>query len=114
MDLEKLVTLGKEMGLSGKELQQWVEKERANERDRRAAEREAAREAHDRECARIAAEREASREAHERDCARLAAERELLQLKMSQRSNMISRGPHRRKQQAKLGKVPRVGGALTS
>lgn len=58
MDAEKLIGLGKELGLAGKALQQWIEKERERESERYTLEREAAKEDHDRELERQAGERQ--------------------------------------------------------
>ncbi|XP_077531284.1 uncharacterized protein LOC144143395 [Haemaphysalis longicornis] len=49
MDLEKLTVLGVQYGLSGHELREWVEKERANQRAERVAQREANREEDERQ-----------------------------------------------------------------
>ncbi|XP_072143700.1 uncharacterized protein [Dermacentor andersoni] len=64
MDLEKITAIGLQIGLSGAELRRWIEAEQAKQRDERAAEREAAKEAA--ELARLADERQ----------------REILQLKL--------------------------------
>lgn len=45
MDLEKLLELGKELGISGPDLRTWVDEERAKARDQRTADRAAAKEA---------------------------------------------------------------------
>ncbi|KAH7960776.1 hypothetical protein HPB49_023331 [Dermacentor silvarum] len=58
MDAEKLIGLGKELGLSGKALQQWIEKEREKESERYTLQREAAKEDHDRELERQARQRQ--------------------------------------------------------
>ncbi|XP_077531154.1 uncharacterized protein LOC144143244 [Haemaphysalis longicornis] len=63
MDLEKLMAMGTQLGLSGQELRAWIESERAEQRAARAAEREASRETAERakeaaERAKDAAERE--------------------------------------------------------
>ncbi|KAH6940257.1 hypothetical protein HPB50_026453 [Hyalomma asiaticum] len=58
MDAKKLIGLGKELGLSGKALLQWVEKERERESEEYALRREAAKEDHERELERQAGERQ--------------------------------------------------------
>lgn len=64
MDLEKLTAVGIQLGLTGAELSRWIEAQQAKQRDDRAAEREALKEAA--EIARLADERQ----------------REILQLKL--------------------------------
>lgn len=64
MDLEKLTAVGIQLGLTGTELSRWIEAQQAKQRDDRAAEREALKEAA--EIARLADERQ----------------REILQLKL--------------------------------
>lgn len=49
MDLEKLTAIGLQLGLSGAELAKWIEAQQAKQRDERAAERDAAREADERQ-----------------------------------------------------------------
>lgn len=66
MDVEKLLEIGTQLGLSGSELRAWIDTQRAEQRAERAAERERLKEAAERE-------REERREADER--AREAAER---------------------------------------
>lgn len=58
MDAEKLIGLGKELGLTGKALQQWMDEERSRERERCSQEREAAKEDHARELEWQAGERQ--------------------------------------------------------
>lgn len=58
MDAEMLIGLGKQLGLRGKALQQWLEKERERESERYALEREAAKEYYERELQRQAGERQ--------------------------------------------------------
>ncbi|XP_040068703.1 uncharacterized protein LOC120841790 [Ixodes scapularis] len=60
MEIEKLVALGTKLDLSGAELKRWIEEETAKQREERALEREATREATEREqeAAKAAAERE--------------------------------------------------------
>lgn len=71
MDLDKLAAVAAQLGLSGAELREWIEREQVRQRDERAAEREEAKEAAERQ--RLADERQ-----------RLADERQLqiLQLKL--------------------------------
>ncbi|XP_037576724.1 uncharacterized protein LOC119458940 [Dermacentor silvarum] len=57
MDWEKFIPIGKELGLSGKELKEWIDEQHNRERDKRAEDREAARVAHQQEIARLTAER---------------------------------------------------------
>ncbi|KAH7967771.1 hypothetical protein HPB52_002243 [Rhipicephalus sanguineus] len=56
MDLEKLTAVGIQLGLTGAELSRWIEAQQAKQRDERAAEREALKEAA--EIARLADERQ--------------------------------------------------------
>lgn len=49
MDLEKLAAIGLQLGFSGAELNKWIEAQQAKLRDERAAEREAAKEADERQ-----------------------------------------------------------------
>ncbi|KAH7947806.1 hypothetical protein HPB52_015943 [Rhipicephalus sanguineus] len=56
MDLEKLTAVGTQLGLTGAELSRWIEAQQAKQRDERAAEREALKEAA--EIARLADERQ--------------------------------------------------------
>lgn len=56
MDWEKYIPIGKELGLSGKELKEWIDEQQIKERDRRAEDRDASRVAHEQEIARLAAE----------------------------------------------------------
>ncbi|KAH7938116.1 hypothetical protein HPB49_020243 [Dermacentor silvarum] len=60
MDAEKLISLGKELGLTAEALQQWMDEERSRERERRSQEPEAAKEDHARELERQAGERQLS------------------------------------------------------
>lgn len=57
--------LGKELGLTGKALQQWIEKERERESERYTT-----------------LQREAAKEDHDRDLERQAGERHLLELRL--------------------------------
>ncbi|KAM7285189.1 uncharacterized protein ISCGN_032147 [Ixodes scapularis] len=57
MDLEKLMKVGKELGLSGRELKQWMDDERVRDRDQHVAEREAVKESEANARARLDAER---------------------------------------------------------
>ncbi|XP_040070203.1 uncharacterized protein LOC115319763 [Ixodes scapularis] len=57
MDLEKLTVIGKELGFSGASLKQWIDEERAREREERLTERERAREVEAQTSARLEAER---------------------------------------------------------
>ena len=74
MDRITFIKEGKELGIEGAELRDYVELRERDARAERAVEREAAREAAEREAAREAAEREAA--VAERVAAREAAERE--------------------------------------
>lgn len=77
MELQKLVAVGKEMGMSFNEMHQWVKKERAADQEGPpTAER--------------AAEREAALDAHEHEMVRLAPEREILQLKLNLQSQQVT------------------------
>lgn len=57
MDLEKLLQLGKELGISGPDLRSWIDEERARERDQRTADRAAAKEAEEISRARLQEEK---------------------------------------------------------
>lgn len=72
MDLEKLMLIGKELGLSGQDLREWIDAERAKEREKRATECEAAKEA-----ARLAQQTETETRA------RIEAERAMLELRLN-------------------------------
>ncbi|KAH7963745.1 hypothetical protein HPB52_022709 [Rhipicephalus sanguineus] len=49
MDLDKLTAVAAQLGLSGAELREWIEREQVRQRDERAAEREEAKEAAERQ-----------------------------------------------------------------
>lgn len=67
MEADKLTAIGKELGLSGSALKEWMDQERAREK-----------EAHDA----CLAERNAAKEAEAEAVARLQAEKEVLELKI--------------------------------
>lgn len=101
MDTEKLMKVGKELGLSGAALKQWMDEERVRERDQRTAEREATKEAEALTRARLDAEREDAREADGHTRARLEAERAVLefQLRLQER------------QESAVAEIPNESGA---
>uniref|UniRef100_L7M186 Putative tick transposon n=1 Tax=Rhipicephalus pulchellus TaxID=72859 RepID=L7M186_RHIPC len=70
METDKLTAIGKELGLSGSGLKQWIDEERAREREAREAR---------------LAERNAAKEADAEALARLQAEKEVLELRLKLR-----------------------------